>query len=228
MSLPILQRYCQEAGYPLSPDQIASFEAFLDALYTVNETTNLTRVPREEAELRHLVDSVILIPDLPDGARVLDLGTGPGFPAWPLAAARPDLEVVGMDSAGKMTRFLKSQALPNLHVIQARAEEIAEEMEQSFDVVTGRALAPLGIQLELSARFLRLGGIVAPLRTPAERHEAEHLPARRLGLALQRMREAPLPDSEVVRLIPIYEKVAKTPASYPRRWAEIKRSPLTV
>jgi 16S rRNA (guanine527-N7)-methyltransferase len=199
-----------------------AFEEFEVELYRANETRNLTRVPREEAWLRHFVDSLLIHPLLPEGSDVLDIGTGPGFPAWPLACARPDLRVTALDSSGKMLGFLRSQPLPNLTAVQARAEEWG--VREAFDAVTGRALAPLPIQLELSAAPCRVDGIVLPMRTPAESFDLAAF--RELGLQLERVELAPLPGTDVMRALPIYRKVAKTPSAFPRKWADMKSRPL--
>lgn len=211
----------------LSPteDQIARFEAFEDALYQANEVMNLTRVPREEAWLRHFIDSLLFQDLIPQGAEVLDIGTGPGFPAWPLACARPDLQVFALDSSGKMLGFLKRQTLPNLQVVQVRAEEWG--VKEQFDVVTGRAVAPLPIQLEISAPCVKKGGIVLPMRTPAESEEIASFPAQQLGLMLKEQVARALPGTDIVRQFAIFEKVSTTPPYYPRLWAEIKRKPIS-
>ncbi len=206
----------------LTDEQTGAFARFEEALYRANEATNLTRVPREECGVRHFLDSLLVAPLLPPGAEVLDLGTGPGFPAWPLARARGDLAVTALDSAGKMVRFLRSQALPNLEVLQGRAEEWEER--EAFDVVTGRAVAPLAVQLELSAGLARIGGAVIPMRTPGDDPEGVELGP--LGLELESVREATLPVIEAARVFPVYRKVRPTDGAYPRRWAEIRESPL--
>lgn len=183
---------------------------------------NLTRVAREDCWLRHFVDSLLFADLIPTGATVLDVGSGPGFPAWPLACARPDLEVVALDSSGKMLGFLSKRLRPNLHVCLARAEEWGRRDE--FEVVTGRAVAPLGIQLELSAAPCRIGGLVLPMRSAHDRFD---LDVGRLGLQLDRVVERCLPGSEIRRVCPVYRKVASTSTRYPRPWAEIRRDPLT-
>ena len=142
-------------GLELSEAQLDAFEAFEERLYAANAVMNLTRVPKEEGWLRHFVDSLLIPRPDSEGSSVLDIGTGPGFPAWPLAAARPDLRVTALDSSGKMIGFLQGNPLPNLHAVQDRAETWG--VRNQFDVVTGRALAPFGIQLELSAPACRVG-----------------------------------------------------------------------
>ncbi|MBC8065140.1 MAG: 16S rRNA (guanine(527)-N(7))-methyltransferase RsmG [Chlorobia bacterium] len=212
-------------GLALSGEQIDRFDAFEQALYHANAVMNLTRVPQEESWLRHFVDSLLFQDLIPVGSSVLDIGTGPGFPAWPLACARPDLRVTGLDSNGKMLGFLSTQGLPNLEIVMARAEEWG--VRDRFDVVTGRAVAPLAVQLEISAPCAKIGGLVIPMRTPVERESIEAFLASKIGLRLRETTERELPGTAIVRLFAVFEKVDPTPDVYPRPWAEIKRSSLT-
>lgn len=210
----------------LTVAQLDAFEAFEDAVYQKNEVMNLTRIPREEAWLRHFLDSLLFHDLIPENATVLDLGTGPGFPAWPLACARPDLKVTALDSNGKMIAFLAEHKLPNLETVNARAEEWG--VREKFDVVTGRALAPLAIQLELSAQPCKIGGLVIPMRTPADEQAMLQVDEEVLGLAERDRVRRELPGTDTVRLFPIYEKTLRTPRNYPRRWPEIKAKPLVL
>lgn len=214
-----------ELGLTLSTEQLDSFDSFESALFSANEVMNLTRVPRDECWLRHFVDSLLMQDLIPYKSEVLDIGTGPGFPAWPLACARPDLQVTAMDSSNKMTGFLRKHPLTNLYVVTARAEEFAAN--GTFDVITGRAVAPLAAQLELSAKTCKLGGLVLPMRTPTDAEAAEDSGASKLGLRLAQSVIRNLPGTDAVRLFPVYEKVAATPDRYPRRWGELKKAPLT-
>lgn len=209
------------AGLELTSAQLDNFENFEESLYAANQVMNLTRVPQEEAWLRHFLDSLLFADFIPVGGKLLDIGTGPGFPAWPLANARPDLQVTALDSSGKMTGFLASQPLPKLEVVQSRAEDW--ERREEFDVVTGRAVAPLEIQLEISAPACRVGGKLILMRTPNDEFKTPHLDW--LGLKPPEMIERTLPGEEIKRVFPIYEKTKATPRNYPRSWAEIKRAP---
>lgn len=196
-----------------------------DALYRVNETTNLTRVRREEAWARHLLDSLTVVPLIPEGAQVLDLGSGPGLPGFAIALFRPDVTVTCVDSAGKMIGFLKEQALPNIHAHQIRIEEW--DSREEFDFVTGRALAPLPVQLELSAHLCRKGGLIVPLRTPNDVLWQDAF--AQLGIELRESRTIPIPSgdgAEVLRLLPVYAKIKSTPAKFPRTWVQMKSKPL--
>jgi 16S rRNA (guanine527-N7)-methyltransferase len=224
MDLSPLVEFCREAGSPLTSDQEAAFMAYGEALYARNAETNLTRVPQAECALRHFVDSLLVARFCPQGARVLDLGTGPGLPAWPLAVWRADLSVTAVDSNRKMLSFLREHPLPNLEVVEARAEQF--ERREEFGVVTGRAVAPLGVQLELSAPFCKIRGLVVPFRTPAEEEAVVSFPALQLGLRLVDVMSLALPGTEVLRLFPVFEKVKPTEPEFPRPWARIKARPL--
>lgn len=219
-----LDEYCKTLGLALSPDQLTTMADFEAALYERNQVTNLTRVPREQSLVRHFVDSLLVSEFVPVGSSVLDIGTGPGFPAWPLACARPDLSVTAMDSAGKMLDFLREHPLPNLEVRQGRAEVVTAP--DSYDFVTGRAVAPLSIQLEVSSGWCRVGGLVVPFRTPADALPRTDVLGL-LGLSLRSSEARSLPEGLGERVFPIYEKIRPADPRYPRRWADMKKRPLT-
>ncbi len=202
----------------------AELAAHMDAFYLANAQANLTRVAPEDAPIRHVVDSLLVLPLIPSNSRVLDVGSGPGFPAWPIAWARPDLRVVALDSNNKMQRFLADHLRPNLVQLILRAEE--PTTRESFDIATGRAVAPLGVQAELSAPWVRVGGRFIPFRTASERVEVESANLGVLGLKLSEVVEVPLRGTDARRLFPIYTKEKPTPEIYPRTWAKIKAKPL--
>jgi len=222
VSLANLSAWGGSVGLELSEDQLSAFSNYEAGLYETNEVMNLTRVPREECWLRHFVDSLLFQDLIPEGARVLDIGTGPGLPAWPLACARPDLRVTALDSNTKMLGFLREHPLPNLEVALARAEEWG--VREQFDVVTGRALAPLPLQLELSAAPCVRGGWVMPMRTASDDFDAVDLGP--LGLSLKEVVHRELPGTGIVRALPRYEKASATRNGFPRRWPEMKKKPL--
>lgn len=224
MAWDLLRAFCLERGFPLSEEQVAVFESYFFALYKANESMNLTRVAPKDCESRHFIDSLLVAQWLEKGSRVLDIGSGPGLPSFPLAVARPEVEVVAMDSSNKMLDFLRKFPLDNLMIKLGRAED--PDDREDFNVVTGRALAPLSVQLELSAARARIGGFVIPFRTPAERDSFENPLFRQLGIELEQICEVALPGTEIVRVFPLYRKVAKTPMEFPRQWGRIRNSPL--
>lgn len=211
-------------GFPPEPDVLLRAIAYLEDLYERNQVMNLTRVPPEEAVVKHMLDSVLPVAMIPEGGELLDIGTGPGLPAVPLAFARPDLSVVALDSGAKGLRLVSDHAPPNLSVLQQRGEDVTDRGR--FDTVVGRAMSPFPIQMEVSAAWVKLEGWVMPYRTPADREWVEAFPAYELGLELEDIREIVLPGTDVVRLFPVFVKSRPTPAHYPRSWAQIRKHPL--
>lgn len=213
----------EEYGLSLDESQLKAFEAFEDRLYEANKTKNLTRVPRTECKSRHFLDSLSLSPLIPEGNSVVDLGSGAGFPGVPLAIARPDLRVTLLDAGEKEIRFLESLAdIVTVGLILQRAEIAARmaEFRERYDVATGRALAPLAIQAEISAAYVRVGGLFLP-----QRMEQEETPEYSdLGLKLERRQVVEVQGAK--RLIPLYRKSGPTPDRYPRTWAAIKKRSL--
>jgi 16S rRNA (guanine527-N7)-methyltransferase len=218
-----LVAWCWENELALPAGAIERLDRFAKALYERNQVMNLTRVPPDEAVVRHFLDSLLVAPVLGLVESLLDIGTGPGFPAWPIACVMPTVAVTAVESSNKPLKFLNEHALPNLQVVQARAEEWG--LREAFDVVTGRAFAPLAVQLEVSAPFCKVGGVVVPFRTAKEVADAGRFPGQELGLVLEKTVELELPGDGAVRMFPVYRKTKRTHARYPRRWAEIKARP---
>ncbi len=222
MDLVLLREAAKTVGITVTDEQVAQLLAFRETLYELNKSFNLTRVPYEECEERHFIDSILPADLIQSGSKVLDVGTGPGFPAWPLACLRPDLQVAGLDGSSKPLLLPEKHPLPNLRFAQGRAEQI--ELGRA-DVVIGRAVAPLPIQLEISCRHLRSGGLLIPYRGESDRELIGKLETEVLGLKLQKVVERALP-SGAVRLFPIYSSTGRPAKGFPRTWAEIKKRPL--
>jgi 16S rRNA (guanine527-N7)-methyltransferase len=204
--------------------QIEELQAFETRLYEANRIMNLTRVPRDEFLTRHVADSLLVQDLIPARSMVLDIGAGPGFPAWPLACLRPDLRVTALDSSSKCVRFLRGSPLPNLEVVPGRAEEWGAR--DRFDFVTGRALAPLPIQLELSASPCKVGGAIVPIRSAREALPSDPNSFAELGLVLEAVESRTVPTTDIVRALPVFRKVRPTPRRFPRPWPQIRSSPL--
>ena len=150
-----------ELKLDLTQEQIARLEAYLALLAKWNQTYNLTAVREEERMVSyHLLDSLTLVPQLNGGTRLLDVGSGGGMPGIPAAIARPDLQVVLLDSNHKKTTFLRQAVielkLDNVEVITDRVE--AYQPEQKFDRITSRAFAELAEFVKLTRHLLAPGG----------------------------------------------------------------------
>jgi len=205
--------------------------AFGEAVVEQNKVMNLTAItePEKVAKL-HLLDSISLL-TLADlkGKTLIDVGCGAGFPGVPVKIACPEVKLTLLDSLGKRMNWLES-ILPQLGVeaecVTARAEEAVLSRREQYDIATSRAVARLNILLELTAPYVKVGGLVLAMKGSAAKEElAEAKNAiRRLGLQLVRVAEFPMDDA--THAVIVLKKVAPTPPQYPRRYAKIKQSPL--
>ena len=205
--------------------------AFGEAVVEQNKVMNLTAItePDKVAKL-HLLDSLTLLKaaDLSQ-KKIIDVGCGAGFPGVPVKIACPEAKLTLLDSLGKRMSWLE-QILPVLGVeaecVTARAEEAVATRREQYDIATSRAVARLNILLELTAPFVKVGGLVLAMKGTAAAEElAESKNAiAKLGLKLEQVTEFPIDDT--AHSVIVLRKVSPTPAKYPRRYAKIKQAPL--
>jgi 16S rRNA (guanine527-N7)-methyltransferase len=213
----------------VTPEQTALLEQYLSLLLAQNQAFNLTAITDPaEARVKHLEDSLTLLPELADvtGA-VVDVGSGGGLPAIPLAIVRPDLEFTLLESTAKKARFLEQTAralkLGNVRVENDRAETFARgPSREKFAVATSRACARLPVLLELCLPLLKVGG--RKLAIKGEQALQEVAEAQR-ALELLRGKLVSTRRTETGTVLRI-DKHAPTSAKYPRRPGEPKRAPL--
>ena len=214
-------------GITVSTETAEKLAAYHALLMGWNQRMDLTAVT-EEAEMldRHYVDSLAPLAHpglLPAQGRVIDVGTGAGFPGMVLAIACPEAKVTLLDSLGKRMKWLE-EILPGLGIsaqyVTARAEEAVADCREQYDFATSRAVARLNILLELTAPYVKVGGAVLAMKgTAAEEELAECAGAiKKLGLKLEEVRKFPIDGTS--HGVIILRKVAPTPAKYPRRLAE--------
>ena len=220
-----------DLGLDLSEEIRNQLCAFGRAMVKQNEVMNLTGITEDEAVAKmHLLDSLTVLStaDL-SGKSLIDVGCGAGFPGVPLAIAAPTAKITLLDSLGKRMKWLE-EVLPTLGVsaecVTARAEEAVVTRRESYDFATSRAVARLNILLELTAPYVRVGGAVLAMKGAAAREElAECANAiKKLGLKLEEVKEYPIDGT--AHAVIVLRKVSPTPPKYPRRFAQIKKSPL--
>lgn len=211
----------------------ARCEKFWALVKAKNAVMNLTAVTDDaEAALRHFADSLELarLPEFPAG-RVIDVGTGAGFPGVPLALARADLSVTLADSLNKRVAFLEEACAElglGCECIHARAEELSLEKSRrdSYDAAVSRAVAQLNVLCELCLPFVKVGGVFLAMKSEEcdEEINAAKSAVKKLGGQIERVAEYEL--GGVARKIVIVRKKEPTPPGYPRRFAKIQKSPL--
>jgi 16S rRNA (guanine527-N7)-methyltransferase len=222
------------AGLTLIEHQHDLLQRYLDLLLETNRSMNLTTIADPElARAAHVGDALTLLPFLPAGPlKVVDVGSGGGLPGMPLAIARPDLQVTLIEATRKKAVFLRAAAkqlnLTNVQVVERRAEDAAHgPLRQSFDVAVARALASLPVLLEWCLPLVRKGGKVLAMKGPKIQEE---LPAAQnaisvLGGGAAVVHPVALPHVEHHVIVEI-DKIADTPAKYPRPTAQTKSKPL--
>lgn len=222
-----------ELGYELSEKEEADFLEYSHLLVSWNEKMNLTAVTDPDGiSIKHFLDSLapIFKFEIKKEAKIIDVGTGAGFPGIPIKIIRPDLEFTFLDSLNKRITFLKEveKALDfkNTEFIHGRAEDIGKDKKyrQKFDFAVSRAVAPLKILGEYTIPLLKIGGIFAAFK--AFDIDEELLDAKsmigNLGGKIKDVIEVKIPESDLVRKIVLIEKIKDTPKEFPRKPNKIK------
>jgi 16S rRNA (guanine527-N7)-methyltransferase len=223
-----------KAGAPLSDMQHQSLWRFIDLLLAANQRMNLTRIAsRDEAAVLHVGDALTLLPFIPQSARRLaDVGSGGGVPGIPLAIARPDAQVVLIESTRKKAEFLRQTVatlgLANAAIDARRAEQVGlSDQRESFDIAIARALATLDWLAEWCMPLVKVGGSVLAMKGPRVHDElpGAHRAIRLLGGGEPVLHPVELPGAagHVIVQIP---KISRTDLRYPRNPTVAKRTPL--
>ena len=228
-----LRRGLEAMRLPCSDEQLHLFRVYYDLLEEKNRVMNLTAISGEdESATKHFLDSAApLMKFSLAGKCVVDVGSGAGFPGLPLRILEPGMRLTLLDAQQKRVGFL-SEACATLgygdvQCVHARAEEVTAMREQ-FDFALARAVARLNILAELCLPFVKVGGAFLALKGPAvteELAEAQRAVAS-LGAAVEEVFEYAVPGEELQHNIVVLRKIAPTPSRYPRRFAQIKKSPL--
>ena len=221
----------------LSCDQeiLRRFRLYYEALEECGRVMNLTAIHGEEdvAHL-HFLDCAALL-SMADFREktVFDIGTGAGFPGLVLKICNPSIRLTLLDSLDKRVVFLRSTCnslgFSDVSCLHARAEEAVIQWREAADIVTSRAVASLNVLSELCLPYVKEGGVFIAMKGPAfdEELEAAKPAIQMLGGKTESCRSYTIPGTDVTHSAILIRKAAKTPQRYPRRWAQIKKSPLS-
>ncbi len=216
------------------PQAIARYRIYYDYLDEQNRVMNLTAISGEEDSARlHFLDCAALLKEADfAGRRVIDVGTGAGFPGLALKVACPSIELTLLDSMDKRVRFLQTLCeklgFADVQCLHARAEEAPAPLRQSCDIAVSRAVARLNLLCELCLPFVKVGGLFLAMKGPGaeeELNEAKHAIAA-LGGKAEGIRVYDVPGTELQHNVIVIRKIKDTPGRYPRRWAQMKKQPL--
>ena len=197
---------------------------------------NLTAIADpSEAARKHFADSLFAaaaVKELSRGeeATLIDVGSGAGFPALPIAVACPNVSVTALDSTAKKCEFISNTAKKcgvTVATLPARAEEAVASRREIYDFATARAVARLNVLVELCAPLVKVGGYFLAMKGSAAAEELAEASsaAEKLGLSYERAEKYEIEDGGE-RSVLIFKKVAPAPKEYPRRFSQIKKKPL--
>jgi 16S rRNA (guanine527-N7)-methyltransferase len=224
-------------GFSLSGEQLRAFRTYEDLLLEWNRRINLTAITgREDVRAKHFLDSLscckVLTPQ--PGNRIIDIGTGAGFPGVPLKILCPDIHLTLVDSVGKKTDFCRRLVdclgLVNVTVIHARAEEIGRDSAHrgAYQWALARAVADLSILAEYLLPLVTVGGFILAQKGaggPAEVRSASKA-LNMLGGTVAHVEPVDLPGITETRHLIVIRKSTATPEQYPRRIGVPSKRPL--
>ena len=218
--------------FSLTNEQVAKFEKYRDLLIEWNEKFNLTAITDpDEIEEKHFIDSLLPLNyvDFSKG-RLLDVGSGAGFPGIPIAIVFPKLKVTLLESNGKKVSFMNeviSQlGLENVKAVYGRVENLKER--DYYDFVTARAVKQLNILAELTLPFVRTHGLLVAYKGSNAEEELELAKSalRKLNSSVKFIKSYELPISKDNRKLLVISKAKPCQKKYPRNYSEIVKQPL--
>ncbi|HAL63122.1 MAG TPA: 16S rRNA (guanine(527)-N(7))-methyltransferase RsmG [Clostridiales bacterium] len=228
----LLKEGFSELGISVSDDALEKLIRYSDMLKVWNEKMNLTAVCDDFGiATKHFFDSSTPLLTGYISGKVIDVGTGAGFPGMVLKILKPDIEITLLDSLKKRLSFLEEVAREldlSVNIVHARAEDGGRQMRAQFDTVVSRAVANMSVLSELCIPFLKEGGHFLALKGPLAGSELED--ARRaihiLGGDILSTFSAPIPKTDLNHKIVIIKKARQTPMQYPRKAGILTKNPL--
>ena len=219
----------------VNDEQYQKLYRYSEMLVEWNKKVNLTAIlSPEDISQKHFLDSVLPFSlfEIKKGAKLIDVGTGAGFPSCPLKIFRDDIQITLLDSLNKRIKFLEALSDElglSAECIHGRAEEVAhsENYREKFDVATARAVASLPMLCEYCLPFVKVGGYLVALK--GKNSEEEVLSAKNaikvLGGKIDRIIDYSLPNGDSRTLIAI-RKISQTASKYPRNKGQMTKKPL--
>lgn len=246
-----IEQFAKENSIEYTATEEEKFNIYIEFLLEQNKSLNLTAITdKEEVEIKHMVDSIASAPLIKEtirqkekreavneaaGIKIIDIGTGAGFPGIPLKIVLPEADIVLADSLNKRVRFLEDAIartrLKSIKAIAGRAEELSkakEPLREAFDICVSRAVADMAVLSEYALPFVKVGGYACLYKganCEDEIRNAEKAISE-LGGRLSEIKKYSLPNNSGERCLVIIQKEKAAPDKYPRRPGKPSKSPI--
>ena len=232
-----LQNALEQLNIPYTEETLEKYRLYMEGIIEWNEKVNLTSITDKDEFIKlHFIDSIMSVPceEFQKAKKIIDVGTGGGFPGIPLALAAPDKEFVLMDSLNKRIKIINQLCeeigITNVTALHARAEELAKNTahRQKYDLCVSRAVANLSTLSEYCLPFIKQGGWFLSYKGPDTDKELSDAKKaiKILGGQIDREELAALESSGLEHKIIFIKKVKDTPAKYPRKAGTPSKDPL--
>lgn len=230
-----MQEKGNKINITFSVEQLDKLYRYMELLIEWNEKINLTAItePREII-LKHFIDSLTILKDIKNGKKIVDVGTGAGFPGIPLSIMNENIQMFLVDSLNKRLIFLKNVInelnLKNIIIIHSRAEDFGrnKEYRENFDIAVSRAVANLSTLSEYLIPLIKINGKCLCMKASDTKEEINK--AKKainvLGGTIKNVEEFNLPDSDIGRTIITINKERNTPNKYPRKAGMPSKEPI--
>ena len=229
----IFKEEIEKINEPIKEEQIKKFYEYMLLLKDWNEKINLTAITEEkDIIIKHFIDSLTINKYLKDNEKVIDVGTGAGFPGIPIKIINDKINMDLLDSLNKRINFLNEVKekceIENINCIHSRIEDFAIKNREKYDVATSRAVAKLAVLLEYLLPVVKKDGICICMKSnKAEEEINEAQKALEiLGGKIEKTEEFLLPGTDIERTIIIVRKVKNTPEKYPRKAGIPSKKPI--
>lgn len=227
---------CKQINVNLEETQANSILKYKDLLLEWNQNVNLTAITEEkEVIIKHFIDSLTILNFINiSDKKIIDIGTGAGFPGLPLKIVEPSIKITLLDSLNKrinvLKEIIKQLNIDHVNLIHGRAEDygIIKDYREKFDICTSRAVANLAVLCEYSLPFVKVGGTFIGLKGPQlgeELNQAQNA-ITVLGGQIERIEKIQLPFTDITHSIIFVKKIKQCPSNYPRKAGKPSKNPI--
>ena len=231
----IFNQSLRKFNISLTEEQMKKFFEYMHLLIEWNEKINLTAIIEpKDIIIKHFVDSLTISKYIKENAKVIDVGTGAGFPGIPIKIKQEKNNLTLLDSLNKRINFLNNvinkMVINKIEAVHGRAEDFGqnEEYREKYDVCITRAVAQMNVLLEYMMPFIKKGGICICMKGSQieEEFKESRNAIKELGGKLETIEKLSLAGEDNQRNIIIIRKIANTPKKYPRKSGSARKSPL--